>query len=370
MIRLLLIVLVLAGCTPRGTMTVDPSAAGLGVMRTVFVGTTRAVNPESGSFGAMRSEATAFARYDISIPAEHELGTITWPARGRKADPLTDFVTVAEKLYGGEPVFRADLSQAMARDPRGGREAVIFVHGFNTTFAEGLYRIAQLSNDLELPGITVHYSWPSAGKPLGYVQDRDSALFARDGLEGLIEQVSAAGADRIYLVSHSLGAMLTMETLRQMAIRKQRQGLGRISGVLLISPDIDVDVFRSQAHAIGVLPQPFLIFGSNRDRALGLSARITGQRERLGNMADITPVADLNVTYLDTAAYAEGDGHFTLATSPALIRLLAGISDVNAAFDADQAGRIDLLPGVVLTLQNATEVILSPVADIADGLSR
>ena len=31
--------------------------------------------------------------------------------------------------------------------------------------------------------MAVHYAWPSAAEPLGYVYDRDSAIFARDGLD-------------------------------------------------------------------------------------------------------------------------------------------------------------------------------------------
>ena len=109
------------------------------------------------------------------------------------------------------------IQRAFARDKRGDRDAVIYVHGFNNTFSEGLYRIAQLSKDLDMPGVTAHYSWPSAGNPLGYVADRDSSLFARDGLERLMQEVVASGAERIVLVAHSMGSALTMEALRQIA---------------------------------------------------------------------------------------------------------------------------------------------------------
>ena len=70
--------------------------------------------------------------------------------------------------------------------------------------------IAQMAHDLQLPGAVVHYSWPSAAEPLGYAHDRDSALFARDGLEQLMQEITAAGARRIIIVSHSMGSALTM----------------------------------------------------------------------------------------------------------------------------------------------------------------
>jgi hypothetical protein len=45
-----------------------------------------------------------------------------------------------------------------------------------------------------------------------------------------------------------------------------------------------------------------------------------------------------------------------------LIQILSQISSVDTAFDRDRAGRAGLLPGTVLTVQNVTNIILSPVA--------
>ncbi|MDP4034421.1 MAG: alpha/beta fold hydrolase [Pseudorhodobacter sp.] len=364
-LRVALVFLLLVACAPRGQITLDPQAAEIGLVQSVFVGTTREIDPKTGRFGGNRSEKPSFARYDVSVPPDRDLGKIVWPRRHGAPDPRRDFLTTAEVIHPDAAAFRADLTRALTVRSRGTRDAVIFVHGFNTNFSEGLYRIAQLSNDLQMPGVTVHYSWPSAGSPLGYVYDRDSALFARDGLEELIVQVAAAGAERILLVAHSMGSGLAMEALRQVAIRGDARLKSRIAGVILISPDLDVDVFRAQALEIGTLPQPFLIFGSDRDRLLNLSARLTGEPARLGNMKNVSRVADLKVTYLDVAAYASGAGHFPLGNSPALISLMAGIGNVDAAFAAELRGRTGLLPGVVLTVQSATEVILAPMTAIA-----
>ena len=360
---ILCLALVLAACAPRGTLTVDPAAAVVGDVESIFVGTTRQVDEAANVFGPARlRDATTFARYDVSIPPDRSPGEINWPPRRGRADPARHVLTTGAVLHDSATAFRGDLGRAIARERRGQREVTVFVHGFNTTFAEGLYRIAQLSHDLDLPGVTVHYAWPSMGHPLGYVYDRDSALFARDGFERLLDEVAGAGAERILIVAHSMGAALTMETLRQVAIRGNTRVRSRLAGVVLISPDIDVDVFHAQARALEPLPQPFVIFTSNRDRALALSARLTGQRERLGNLTRVDDVADLRVTLVDVGAYSQGAGHFTLGNSPALIRLLGGIGDVTAAFDRDRTGRAGLVPGVVLTVQEATKVILAPAA--------
>lgn len=365
----MLVVLLAVACSPRGTLTIDPQAAAVGEVRSVFVGTTRGMDPATGQFSGDRSELDRYVRFDISIPPERTSGEITWPKGHLNPNPNTDFLTTNARTYPDPTSFRRDLTAALSSQPRGQREAVVYVHGFNNTFSEGLYRIAQLSHDLEMPGVAVHYSWPSMGKPLAYVYDRDSALFARDGLQDLLEQVAAAGADRIVIVGHSMGAALVMEALRQMAIRGQSPAWSQIAGVVLISPDIDVEVFRSQALRIGTLPQPFLIFTSQKDRALALSARLTGQKDRLGTLEDVSKVADLKVTLFEVGAFSTGGGHFTPGDSPVLIQLLGRLADVDAAFARDRTGRTDLISGTVLTLQQATRIVLSPVTALAEGLS-
>ncbi len=357
-IRFLILVLCLAACTPRGTMVVVPPETVEGTVNRVFVGSTRGLEG-SGVFGGGRSEDLRFARYDVAVPPDRAPGEIKY-ARPRNANVTTDFMTTGQRIYSAEADFRADLRAALGQN---GREAIIFVHGFNTTFTEGLYRIAQLKHDLEVPGVALHYSWPSAAEPLGYVYDRDSVMFARAGLESLLRETVAAGATRVTLVAHSMGSLLTMEVLRSVALRDGGV-MPELRGVVLISPDIDVEVFRAQAQDIGALPQPFLIFGSDRDRVLRLSALITGQRGRLGSLGNVDALSDLEVTYLDVGAFSQGSGHFVPGTSPGLIRLLSRISDVDTAFGNDAAGRPGLLPGVILTARSATRIILTPVAEI------
>ena len=330
---------------------------------TVFVGTSRAF--EDGDFSRNRADTASFVRYDISIPPERKVGDVNWPPKTRKPDAAKDFLTLTETRFATPADFRQALRTAFSL--RKQTDAIVYVHGFNNTMAEGVYRVAQMHHDLEVPGVAVHYAWPSRGSALGYVYDRDSVQFGRAGLEQLLTEVAASGAKNIVIVAHSMGAGLTMETLRQMRMRGNTKVMSRINGVVLISPDLDVDVFRSQARDIGVLPQPFVIFGSEADRVLNLSARLSGSQDRLGSLRDLSKIADLKVTYFDTAAFDVGIGHFNVGTSPALLRLFGGILGIDSAFRADARSRVGLLPGLVLTVRNATEIVLRPVEVIVDG---
>lgn len=360
--RLSLVVFaLLVACSVRTEVDfVDGPAPGA-IWVPVLVATTRAPDPEQPVPGAARSTEVTFARYAVSIPPTRDAGAISRPYQGQAADPQRHFM-LAEALPLSAEAFGAALRAQLAEQPPREREAMIFVHGFNTTFIEGLYRTAQLDHDLRLPGVAMHYSWPSAGAPLAYAHDRDSALFARDGLIEMIRRTHAARPARTLLVAHSMGTQLLMEALRQMALTSD-PALAGIGGVVLISPDIDVALFLQQARAMGTLPQPFMIVTSQRDRILTLSARLTGQESRLGNLPSPEALGGLPVTLIDVTAFGSGDGHFTVGSSPALIGLLAQLGAVNVALGDEAAGNLSLLPATILTLQNTTEVILSLPTD-------
>ncbi|WP_374429389.1 alpha/beta hydrolase [Tabrizicola sp.] len=364
--RKLLMVLVLAGCAARGEFTMAPEGLAGGTPETIFVGTTRMKDGEVYAFG--RSGEPGFLRYDVAIPPEREPGEVNWPPKTRKPDGKRDFLTLDARGFDSADAFSDALRSAMKL--RGQTDAVVYVHGFNNTMAEGVYRVAQMHHDLKVPGVAVHYAWPSRGSALGYVYDRDSVMFARSGFVSLLDEVEDAGAREIIIIAHSMGAFLTMEGLRQMALKDGPGALDRIKGVVLIAPDLDLDVFRAQARDIGKLPEPFVIFGSSRDRVLNISATLSGTGDRLGNMESVAQVADLNVIYLDTAAYNTGDGHLNLGENPALLSLFGGLIGIADAFTADARARVGLLPGLVLTVRNATEIVLRPVGAIAEGRPR
>ena len=364
---LLLSLTFLAACAVRAQVDYVDAPGGSvpgATLRTILVGTTRGPDPEQSVPGTERAEAISYGRYVVSIPDDRDSGEIPRQRTRQQPDPREHFMLAGNETLSA-PAFRAALQAEIAQERASEREAVVFVHGFNNAFIEGVYRTAQLDYDLQMPGVMLHYSWPSLGAPLAYVHDRDSALFARDGLMEMLHQIRASGVTRITVLAHSMGSQLTMETLRQMALMRDPV-LRNVEGVILLSPDIDVELFRSQVRAMGRLPELFVIVTSQRDRILNLSASMTGESARLGNMADPSAVADLDLTVVDVSAFGRGAGHFTMGSSPELNRLLA---QMNASLEDEVSGRVPLLPAAFLTLQNTGQVILTPFNEIQDDLT-
>lgn len=358
MLRFLVIILVLAGCADRGVTVLQPQAAQVGTLHRVHVATTRAPDG-SGWFGADRAGDRRFLALDVSVPPAHRAGRIS--AGYARPDPAQDFTMAARRDLEGAAGFRSSLGADLSARPRADRDVVLYVHGYNNSFLDGVYRSAQLMHDFDLPGAAAHFAWASAAHPLGYTYDRDSLLIARDALEQTLYDLRAAGAGRIVIVAHSLGGMLTMETLRQIDIADPGWSERHLGGVILISPDLDIALFRTQMAQLRGVPQPFAIFVSQKDRVLALSALINGVGNRLGNLADPADLADFPVTVVDVTDFnSTADGHFTAGTSPLLIGLLSRSAALGDAFAFDRAGRAGLLSGTVLTVRQATTVILSP----------
>lgn len=335
-------------CSPRQDVTSEPQPLTVGQPMTVFAVSTRAREAD-GNYGWERSAIPDLLEITVSIPPDRESGSLSYG--GKDPDPNRDFLIADSQLFSAPSDFRTRLKGELASLPAGSKEMMIFVHGYNSTQSETIFRVAQVANDIGVPGVKSIYSWPSYGTPLGYVYDNDSMLFARDGLEDMLEMAVEAGPERIVLVAHSMGAQLTMETLRQIELERPGWTSRNIGGVMLIAPDLDIEVFRQQVLRIQQLPQPFMVFISSRDPALSLSALVRGRPKdkRLGNLSTNDQVADLPITIIDTTTFSNdaSSPHMVLATSPTLIALLRDVASTTEMIDS----QVNLLASELPVLQ-------------------
>ena len=367
--RLLLlgtVLLAAAGCAERGSITIDPAAASVGAVEPILVATTRQPTDGPGTLAAEDLRALSFARLDISVPPDREPGTLTFPKR-LPPDPRTDFLTVDAARFSDDAAFLAAVNAELAKHRPGDRRVFVVVHGFNTNFAEGIYRQAQMLHDFGTPALGVHYSWPSAADARLYLYDRDSAFFARDGLERLLRLLAESRAEGIVLVGHSMGAQVTLEAMRQMALVGAPGFFDKLNAVALLSPDVDVDLFRSEVAPLATMDIPWFIFVSTHDRALRAASFLRGQQARLGSLVDPEALAGLDVTVIDMSDVEGGDAlnHSVVASSPVMISLVQGLGRYGARIlDQDQAN-IGLAATTASMVQGVTEVVVSPLAVVA-----
>ena len=361
----LTICLVLPGCASRGTITVLPEAAATGSTVEILVATTRGATDTADIASRARSETLRWGAFEISVPPDRSPGTVTFPS-GPEPDPATDFLTVSARQYADERAFLASVNARLARRPRGEREVTVFVHGFNTNFAEGVYRHAQMVHDFRSPGVSVSYAWPSAANVSSYGFDRESALFARDGLERVLEVLARSNAERVVLVGHSMGTVVVMETLRQLAIRGSDRVLDRIHSVVLLAPDLDPELFAAEIRALAPRVLPIYVSVSGNDRALRASGFLRGQAERLGSLTDTSGIAALPGVVVLDVTNIEGSGdplnHFAVATSPAMISFISGLDRVGSTMLRDEDRSVRVFTATVDAVSGINEVSLLPRA--------
>ena len=235
-------------------------------------------------FNSDPADEVSYASLTVSIPpdAMRKTGEIQWPNTS-PGDPQQSFITTSANYLDQKP-FAVALSTAAKTTGRG--KVLVFVHGFNTRFDEAIYRFAQIIHDANAPAVPILFSWPSRGTVglRAYQDDRESATNSRDALEQLLDTIAAnPNVKEVSIVCHSMGCFLTLEALWSKATRRGKVG-DKVKNVLLVAPDVDVSLFRTQMQQMGSDRPRFALMVSQDDRALKLSESISGGITRLGNV--------------------------------------------------------------------------------------
>ncbi|WP_374580737.1 alpha/beta hydrolase [Pseudoduganella sp.] len=278
-----------AARAPAASMAGQPDCA---VMR-VFFATNRELSGDrhpARLFGNARGPLR-YGSCEVSIPRDHRMGELESPSLLRlefRADPEQHVVLLAAELAERDSYMQA-LKQAIAAS--GSRSALLFIHGYRTTFEDAARRTGQLAYDLGFQGAPVFYSWPSQGKLSGYIVDEANVEWTQADLAAfLADFLQQSDAEHVYLIAHSMGnRALAAATASVLAARPELAG--RIREVILAAPDIDADVFRHQLlPALAGVPNPLTLYASSEDSALRASKAIHGYA-RAGESGDGLVVA-------------------------------------------------------------------------------
>ena len=293
---------VLAGCGSRpvtGALAPNTTAVEGASVESLLVVTTRSRSETPGTlFSGERANQRDFAEIAISLPPSHVSGQIEWPD-SMPGDPARHMVTRKASYLNGDDGFRAAVRRELAARQPKDRQVFLFIHGYNTLFAEGVYRFAQVMHDSDAPGVPVLFTWASRGDFTDYVYDLNSAAVARDELEQTLEDLAASGAREVNVLAHSMGTWLMMETLRQMPPERRKKLSQKLKRIVLAAPDIDVGVFKDQMRRVGRLDPPIILLLSKDDRALNVSSIIAGGKDRVGRYGDDAELAALGALVID-----------------------------------------------------------------------
>jgi esterase/lipase superfamily enzyme len=328
--------------------------------RSVLVATNRTMVPDPQvQFIEGRTDDVTFMSYDISIPSKRKPGSFSFPKRG--LDPEREFYVARTERFDQPSDFISDINANISTAPGNNGNLLVFVHGYNVSYAAAVFRAAQISTDFGLDMPLVLFSWPSAGRISRYAYDRDSALFARAALADTLATLARTQARKITILAHSMGGLLAMEAIKRLSLKGDTRTLSRLDGLVLAQPDIDVDVFRSQMSELDIESFFVAVLASDKDRALRLSSVLTGGHPRVGNTQNIEDLRRMGVLVIDVTDVASRDflKHDTYASSPALLQMInSGV--LTERIIAGSPGQDLLIEGANLTGKAALAIAYLP----------
>jgi esterase/lipase superfamily enzyme len=276
----------------------------------VFYGTDRMRKdePKRIVYTAERARRLELGQALVTIPKTHQVPNIERPFAIRipyfqvtiyegAEDPKSHF-TIKEMA-----VLSRDQFIARARERVGGSQAfkdqaVVFVHGYNTSFDYALYRTAQMSYDLKFDGAAFLYSWPSLGDFSGYGYDRESSEQALPYLRQYLELVlRETGAKSVSVIAHSMGNLPLLQVLRDMGPSLPPEV--RLNQIILAAPDVDRNVFETIAGDIRKYGRGVTLYASSNDRAMEAARRVAGGVPRAGDVPLDGPVIMQGIDTID-----------------------------------------------------------------------
>lgn len=254
----------------------------------VFFGTDRHPAQAPVYFGTDRS-TLRLGHCVLTVPEKRKTGSIPRPGFFSSENPERHYI-LHEVNEENEESFLGRLRDKIATDSR--RQVLVFIHGFNVTFVDAVYRTAQMAADLEFAGAAALFSWPSVSdlSKNGYIADMEQADYAVEHLPAFLHLVSTqTGAQMVHIIAHSMGNRLLMNAIQKVKLDAPTI---KFTELMLTAPDIDTDVFVTQiAPSVAGAARRTTLYVSSKDEALHWSNRFR-PRPRAGDSSSEVVIVD------------------------------------------------------------------------------
>jgi esterase/lipase superfamily enzyme len=203
--------------------------------------------------------------------------------------------------------LQGEIQRRLARAPK--REVLLYVHGFNETFATAAYTAAELCHFLGREPVCAFFTWPASSTGnflLSYTATTESADYAVEHLKKTLRMIATTpGVEGLHILAHSRGTALALRAVsaaatEAIAAGREPAALYKVQNLVLLSPDIDAEIagqqitgFLSDPDLVTVWPEARLprilkgrltIYASPEDRALAVSRWLFRSRRRVGQL--------------------------------------------------------------------------------------
>ncbi|MER9771242.1 alpha/beta fold hydrolase [Mesorhizobium sp. M0220] len=231
-------------------------------------------------FGSERASDNQFGKTIVSIPTARKPGELNLPSLWRfelSSDPSKHFI-FKQVIPLEAATATSEITAELAKSNKS--SLLVFVHGYNVSFADAALRTAQLAHDLSFPGTAVFFSWPSAGTTKGYWHDEEAVQLSESAFDSFLDRIAGMGASEVFLIAHSMGNRLVMTVLEGRAAKGKT--IPNLKELMLAAPDINAEIFREKIlPGLAALDVHRTIYASSSDVALRAS-KIVHDYRRVG----------------------------------------------------------------------------------------
>lgn len=254
----------------------------------VYYATDRArtgISQPARFYGGQRGDRLELGIATVTIPDSHVAGQVEKPSIWRLEFRASEAKHILLKSV--QPVdpdsFFGKLQDEFSEDA--GRDLLLFIHGYNTSFEYAAQRTAQMVHDMGNDTVPVLFSWPSRDTTMGYNADAAVVRLSGRRLARFIEDlVLRSGARSINVVAHSMGNRALTDALEIMALKRDARPGDQpvLDQVMFAAPDVDADLFAAMANTFSPLARRMTLYASSTDWALVSSRKLHGSAPRAG----------------------------------------------------------------------------------------
>ena len=288
----------------------------------VWFGTNRKLldaNDPGKGFGSEFDPQMHFGKRIVRIPSSHRPGELGSPLWRRLLTRVDDRISVDPATVLAADAFTRDVRRFLAGLDPDDRNVLVYIHGFNTSFDEATARAAQLGFDLQVPGITVLYSWPSRGSVSAYLSDLSSIEASEEHIAAFLVKVTElADRGKVHIIAHSMGNRGLLRAMHRATTQAALRTGTRFGQIFLSAPDVDANLFRQLASVYPQVAEHTTLYVADQDKAIAALEWLT-EDDRAGGAPPVVVMPGIDTVRVHgTSLFRLGHSYF--AEEPDVLR--------------------------------------------------
>lgn len=257
-----------------------------------------------------RSEQLRVGHSLVTVPDLHKKGEIERPEKRWKSWKKTTENVNQHIVIHTIDLMDKDEWKLSLQEESTEKEGLLFIHGYNCSFDDAIYRAAQLKFDLKFPGLTFCFSWASKAQVECYTVDEATIDWSTTHLEEFINLITEGlKLSKLHIIAHSMGNRALVDVI------KQWNGLqDKVHTVVFAAPDVDSDKMKNTSTYFNSF-ENVTLYSSINDIPVNISTAVH-KYQRAGNSTPplVMEHADtIDVSKITKPLFSLGHSYFTEA---------------------------------------------------------